>query len=86
VAPSAAGDDRPPRYALRSCSQATLLLHSPLRSPRRPPRSNHNIMSVGAIWLGEFCKVENDGLYCGIDLSMIEEVIQRFEPLFMMVC
>jgi hypothetical protein len=40
----------------------------------------------GAIWLGEFCKVENDGLYCGIDLSMIEEVIQRFEPLFMMVC
>jgi hypothetical protein len=41
VAPPAA-DDRSssPPYVLRSCSQASLLLHSSLRSPRRPRRIN----------------------------------------------
>jgi hypothetical protein len=39
VAPLAAGDSSsPPPYILRSCSQASSLLHSPLRSPRRPRR------------------------------------------------
>jgi hypothetical protein len=37
----AAGDSSsPPPYILGSCSQASLLLHSPLRSPRRPRRIN----------------------------------------------
>jgi hypothetical protein len=41
VAPLAAGDSSsPPPYILGSCSQASLLLHSPLRSPRRPRRIN----------------------------------------------
>lgn len=26
-----------------------------------------DVMGVGVIWLGEFCKVETNGLYSGID-------------------
>jgi hypothetical protein len=68
VAPSAAGDDRPPRYVLRSCSQAALLLHSPLHTPRLPPRRSHNNLVA---WL--FHSFDAIMRYC--------RILQYFRPI-----